>query len=134
MIRPDSEFRRRSIRNSRPVSDRSVGSDTFGHELIANALVLLGLFAALVVGATVLGTLGGSSTAATILALVVILATAIGVPLALARIGRYLLAAGRQTAAVARDRRRTPRVAPEEADDGHDDPPAPGGRIESHRS
>ena len=115
MIRPDTDDVRRSTRTHRLTPDHPTPNTSIGHEVVANTLLVVGLFVAFLVAGAVAGTT--ISIPKMVLALVVALATAIIVPLALVRIGRELGVRIRWLAERTADRDRPPRRADADADD-----------------
>lgn len=115
MIRPDTDDDRRLTRTHRLTPGQPRPNTSIGYEVVANTLLVVGLFAAFLVAGAVAGTT--TSIPGMILALIVALATAIIVPLALVRTGRELGVRIKWLAERTADRDRPPRRGDADADD-----------------
>ena len=107
MIRPDTDENRRLTRTHRLTPGQLTPNTSIEHEVLANTLLVMGIFAAFLVA----GAFAGMTTSipAMILTPVVALATAVIIPLALVRIGRKLVVLIRWLAERIGDRDRSQR-------------------------
>ena len=120
MIRPKTDDDRRLTGTYRLTPGQPTPNASIGHEVVANTLLVVGIFAAFLVAGAFAGP--SASIPAMVVTLVVALATAVTVPLALVRIGRELVTLGKWFAAQMDGRDRPQRRTDTDTDgEGHAD-------------